>query len=231
VAGFQAIARDITEQRRAQLALQEAEERYALAVRGSKNGIWDWDLRTGRVYYSPRWKEMVGLAPGSPCGTPEAWFSLVHPADIRSLRAELGEFLRQKDQMVFESEHRIQHADGTWRWVLTSGAAVRSPDGHALRIAGSTSDITAGKLVDPLTGLPNRLAAVERLEQLLARQQEDRSRQFALLFMDLDRFKLINDSLGHGQRRPSAARRLPPADGRARSGGPRHGIRGPPRRR
>jgi diguanylate cyclase (GGDEF)-like protein len=64
-------------------------------------------------------------------------------------------------------------------------------------MAGSTSDITAGKLVDPLTGLPNRLAAVDRLDQLLSRQQDDPSRQFALLFMDLDRFKLINDSLGH----------------------------------
>jgi diguanylate cyclase (GGDEF)-like protein/PAS domain S-box-containing protein len=197
VAGFQAIARDITEQRRAQLAQREAEERYALAVRGSNNGIWDWDLRTGWVYYSQRWREMFGLTPMSPYSTPEAWFALVHPNDIRALRAELGQFLRHKHTELFESEHRIQHADGTWRWVLTSGAAVRDADGRALRIAGSTSDITAGKLVDPLTGLPNRLAAVDRLEQLLARQQHDASRPFALLFMDLDRFKLINDSLGH----------------------------------
>ncbi len=197
IAGFQAIARDITEQRRAQLALRDAEERYALAVRGSNNGIWDWDVRTGHVYYSPRWREMFGLGANSPCGTPEAWFDRVHPADIRSLRRELGQFLREPGREVFESEHRIQHADGTWRWVLTSGAAVRAPDGRALRMAGSTSDITAGKLVDPLTGLPNRLAAVDRLDQLLSRQQDDPSRQFALLFMDLDRFKLINDSLGH----------------------------------
>lgn len=197
IAGFQAIAHDITEQRRAKTAQREAEERYALAVRGSNNGIWDWDLRTGVVFYSPRWREMFGLSPSSPCGTPESWLSRVHPGDVRSLRAELGQFLRHSRAELFESEHRIQHADGTWRWVLICGAAVRGPDGQALRIAGSTSDVTAGKLVDPLTGLPNRLAAVERLEQLLARQQEDPARPFALLFMDLDRFKLINDSLGH----------------------------------
>jgi len=197
VVGFQAIARDITEQRRAKLAQREAEERYALAVRGSNSGIWDWDLRTGIVYYSLRWLEMFGLSPADPCETAEAWLSRVHPADARSLRAELDQFCWNSRAELFESEHRIQHADGTWRWVLVSGAAVRGAGGRALRIAGSTSDITAGKLVDPLTGLSNRLAVLERLEQLLARQHDDPSRPFALLFMDLDRFKLINDSLGH----------------------------------
>lgn len=197
VAGFQAIARDITEQRRAKLAQREAEERYALAVRGSNSGIWDWDLRTGKVYYSLRWLEMFGLSPASPCEAAECWLSRVHPADARSLRAELDQFFSNGRAELFESEHRIQHADGTWRWVLVSGAAVRGTAGRALRIAGSTSDITAGKLVDPLTGLSNRLAVLERLEQLLARQHDNPSRAFALLFMDLDRFKLINDSLGH----------------------------------
>lgn len=197
VMGFQVVAEDVTEQRRARRAQQEAEERYALAVRGSKNGIWDWDLRTGIVYYSPRWREMLGIPPGAPCETAEAWLSRVHPGDVRSLRADLNSFLRQDNIELFESEHRIQHGDGTWRWVMTCGAAVRGADGRALRIAGSASDITAGKLVDPLTGLPNRLAALERLEQLLGRQRDDPSRPFALLFMDLDRFKMVNDSLGH----------------------------------
>ena len=91
----------------------------------------------------------------------------------------------------------MQHSDGTWRWVVVCAAAVRGQDGRALRLAGSATDVTAGKLVDPLTGLPNRLAAIERLEQLTARQTEDPSRPFALLFMDLDRFKIVNDSLGH----------------------------------
>jgi len=197
VAGFQAIARDITEQRRAKLAQREAEERYALAVRGSNSGIWDWDLRTGKVYYSHRWLEMFGLSPVNLCETAEVWLSRVHPGDARSLRDELDQFFSNSRAEFFESEHRIQHADGTWRWVLVSGAAVRGAAGRALRFAGSTSDITAGKLVDPLTGLSNRLAVLERLEQLLARQHDDPSRPFALLFMDLDRFKLINDSMGH----------------------------------
>ena len=197
VIGFQVVAEDITERRLARTAQREAEERYALAVRGSKNGIWDWDLRTGTVYYSPRWREMLGIPPGAPCETPEAWLTRVHPGDVRSLQADLNSFLRQDGIEIFESEHRIQHGDGTWRWVMTCGAAVRGADGRALRIAGSASDLTAGKLVDPLTGLPNRLAALERLEQLLGRQREDPNRPFALLFMDLDRFKMVNDSLGH----------------------------------
>jgi diguanylate cyclase (GGDEF)-like protein/PAS domain S-box-containing protein len=197
VIGFQAIAQDITKQRRASIAQREAEERYALAVRGSKNGIWDWDIRTGSVYYSPRWREMFGIPPGAPCDTPEAWFTRVHPGDARALQADLASFRRHGDIELFESEHRIQHADGTWRWVVVCAAAVRGADGRALRLAGSASDVTAGKLVDPLTGLPNRLAAIERLEQLIARQSEDPNRPFALLFMDLDRFKIVNDSLGH----------------------------------
>ena len=197
VIGFHAIAQDITEQRRARIAQREAEERYALAVRGSKNGIWDWDIRTGIVYYSPRWREMFGIPPGAPCDTPEAWFLRVHPGDARALQADLNAFVRYGDIELFESEHRVQHSDGTWRWVVVCAAAVRGPDGRALRLAGSATDVTAGKLVDPLTGLPNRLAAIERLEQLTARQTEDPSRPFALLFMDLDRFKIVNDSLGH----------------------------------
>jgi len=196
VTGFQAIARDITVQKVAERALREAEERYALAVKGSNNGIWDWDLRSGKVYYSERWKQMLGWDESAVGDQLEDWFRWVHPSDARDLRRDLDGYV-EAGEGLFEAEHRMRHADGTWRWVLTCGAAVRSESGVALRVAGSTSDVTDGKLVDALTGLPNRLAIVERLDRLIARRKEDASREFALLFMDLDRFKLINDSLGH----------------------------------
>jgi len=196
VMGYQAIARDITLQKVAERALREAEERFALAVKGSNNGIWDWDLRSGKVYYSERWKQMLGWDEDTVCDRLEDWFRWVHPSDARDLRRDLSAYV-EAGEGLFEAEHRVRHADGTWRWVLTCGAAVRSESGAALRVAGSTSDVTDGKLVDALTGLPNRLAVVERLDRLIARRKEDASREFALLFMDLDRFKLINDSLGH----------------------------------
>jgi diguanylate cyclase (GGDEF)-like protein/PAS domain S-box-containing protein len=194
--GFQAIARDITGKRMAESALREAEERYALAVRGSNNGIWDWDLRTDFVYFAPRWRQMFGVGPEEPCSSIDDWFSRIHPEDLPGIRSTVRSYV-QEGQELFEAEHRMRHADGTWRWILVCGAAVRGPDGRALRIAGSKTDITAGKLADPLTGLPNRLSLLELLECWLDRLREEPARQFAILFLDLDRFKLINDSLGH----------------------------------
>ncbi len=197
VAGFQANARDITDQKRAEQAMQEAQERYALAVKGSNNGIWDWDLRSGEVYFSERWRQMFGIASRVPLHTIEDWLERVHWSDQTAVRAELKNYSEEPKTDLFESEHRMRHEDGSWCWVKICGAAVRGANGHALRIAGSTTDVTEGKLIDPLTGLPNRLAAVDRLEQLVARQKEDATCCFAALFLDLDRFKLVNDSLGH----------------------------------
>lgn len=197
IAGYQAIGRDINEQKIAEQARREAEERYALAVTGSNNGIWDWDTRTGQVYFSNRWKQMFGIADETALTEIESWLSRVHPSDAPHLRANLSHYVSSDTGKLFEQEHRMRHENGTWRWVLTCGAAVRNAEGKALRIAGSTTDITAGKLEDPLTGLPNRLAVVDHVERLMLRQAEDPSRRFAVLFMDIDRFKMINDSMGH----------------------------------
>lgn len=220
--GFQAIARDVTEARLAAQALREAEERFSLAVRGSNNGIWDWDLRSGKIYFSSRWKQMFGLRPNEPCDTPEAWFSRVHAEDAPGLRSLLNGFIEMGHDQ-FDTEVRMKHADGTWRWILISGAAVRGTGGRALRVAGSKTDITTGKLADPLTGLPNRLYLLDLLEAWIWRLREDPTRKFALLFLDLDRFKLVNDSLGHvkgdhlllgvSMRLTAALQTVPKADG------------------
>jgi diguanylate cyclase (GGDEF)-like protein/PAS domain S-box-containing protein len=195
--GFQCIARDVTEQHLAEEALKTAEERYALAVKGSNQGIWDWDCVSGSVYYSDRWKEMLGIATEAKLSALGDWLGRVHPADRNRLKNSLENFVIDRYSDQFEHEHRVRHTDGTWRWVLASGAAVRDSAGKALRVAGSSSDLTSGKLLDPLTGLENRLGIVGRLDQLLERQQEDAERRFGVLFLDLDRFKLINDALGH----------------------------------
>ncbi|MBM4074271.1 MAG: diguanylate cyclase, partial [Planctomycetes bacterium] len=181
--------------RKAQLALKESEERYALAASGSNDGIWDWKLSTNEVYYSPRWRQMLGLDPAGNSNSPDEWIERIHPDDSERAKMELCDHCHGQTPH-FETELRMQHQDGTYRWMLCRGLAVRDASGKALRIAGSLSDITEGKVADALTGLPNRLLFLERLRRAIDKV-EHTDEQFAVLYFDIDNFKLINDSYGH----------------------------------
>lgn len=175
--------------------LRESRERYALAARGSNDGIWDWNLVTGRMYFSPRWISLLGYEPHEITDQAKEWFDRVHPDDADRLTSELSVH-RDGLNIHFHSEHRLRHKDGSFRWVLTRGLAARDQEGKAIRIAGSLTDITEGKVADALTGLPNRLLLTERLSRTMGRAQES-NQGYAVLFLDVDRFKVVNDSLGH----------------------------------
>ncbi|RKQ93058.1 PAS domain S-box-containing protein/diguanylate cyclase (GGDEF)-like protein [Solirubrobacter pauli] len=186
------------------LDLRRSEERYAVAVRATNDGIWDWDLQTARMHYSERWKTLLGYDQFA-SHRPDAWFELVHPDDVERLRHEIDHHLAGASPH-FESEHRIRHADGSWRWVLTRGLATRN-GGAPVRITGSLSDVTERHnaqqrliheaLHDSLTGLPNRTLFLNRLEHCLRQHARQPSLGCAVLYVDLDRFKLVNDSLSH----------------------------------
>ncbi|PYT94168.1 MAG: diguanylate cyclase [Acidobacteria bacterium] len=182
--------------KRAQEALRESEERYALAARGANDGLWDWNIQTGHVYYSPRWKAMLGWHENEIGNGPEEWFNRIHDADRKRVKEEITAH-RNGSTPHFESEHRMLHKDGTFRWMLNRGLAVFGDSGKTLRMAGSQTDITERKVSDPLTGLPNRLLFIDRLGRLIKHAKRRKDALFAILFLDLDGFKMINDSMGH----------------------------------
>jgi len=215
--------------------LAQSEERYALAVRAANDGIWDWNVASGRIYYSPRWYAILGLPDNIDDETSERWLSLVHEEDVDLVRTAIADHLAGQTEYL-QVEHRMWHADGVWRWVLNRGLAIRDEAGVATRMAGSMSDITEQRqaehqlqhdaLHDALTGLPNRALFMDRLSQLLQRARRDPGTRGAVLFMDMDRFKLVNDSFSHSvgdQFLVAIARRiagvLRPGDTIARLGG------------
>ena len=181
--------------KRAEDRVRESEERYALAAAGSNDGLWDWNVQTNDVYFSPRWKAILGHADEEVGSKIDDWFSRVHPDDRQRVRRDVESHLAGLTE-YFECEHRIRSRSGAYLWVLVRGLATRDADEMAVRMAGSMADITAGKVVDPLTGLPNRLMLADRLERTFQHTRRHAGTQFAVLFLDLDGFKVINDSIG-----------------------------------
>jgi diguanylate cyclase (GGDEF)-like protein/PAS domain S-box-containing protein len=184
------------ERKVAEDALRESEERYALAAHGANDGLWDWKLGTNEIYLSPRWTRMLGYSDDEIWSDPEEWFSRIHPADRERVRAQLAAHC-QGSTPEFTSEYRIRHKNGAYIWMLSRGIAVRDQDGVAIRIAGSQTDITEGKIADPLTELPNRIYFMDKIESAFTAKGNPGASPFAVLFLDLDRFKVVNDSLGH----------------------------------
>jgi len=197
---------DVTEQARVDHAVRVDAGRFALIAASGNDGFWELDERARRVFVSARLREILGLPAGEDHVTRDAWFERVHSGDVPAVRKAIESVVHGRPERI-DFECRMRHEDGSYRRVLARAHAMRDGGGRVVRVAGTLTDITESAIArekietagtrDPLTGLLNRAAFVIRLGQRLDDYKARRSGRFAALYLDLDRFKIVNDSLGH----------------------------------
>jgi PAS domain S-box-containing protein len=162
ILGFLAVHEDISSRKKSEESLRKSQEQYALAAEGANDGLWDWDIQTNEIYYSPRWKSMVGYEENELTKGFEDWENLIHPDDHDYAVTALNNYLEGKAD-TYDIEIRLHHKDGTWRWIRDRGKALRDADGKAIRMAGSHSDVTERKLAEE---------AIRRRNEYLAASSE-----------------------------------------------------------
>ena len=207
------IVHDVTEKNLAQHALADSEFRWKFAIEGAGDGLWDWNVPQSTVFFSARWKEMLGFTRDEVgCGLDE-WSRRVHPDDLARTKADLQAHLDGQTPNYL-NKHRMCCKDGSWKWILDRGLVVgRDATGKPWRVIGTHTDINAAHqaetdrdvlqeqirqlaFTDPLTRLPNRRLLDDRLGQAMTASK--RNGQYgALMFLDLDNFKTVNDTHGH----------------------------------
>lgn len=213
------VVHDVTEYRRLLAELESTEERWRLALQGSGAGVWDWHVAEDRITLSSTWRNILGYGSDEVESAYVEWEKRIHPDDKPAVMRGIEALLR-KQSRSYQSEHRLQHANGTWVWVHSHAMAVYNQLGKLERLVGTITDVSHRKQAeetiwrqantDSLTNLPNRNHFTRALQDTV-QEASDKATGFALLLVDLDRFKEVNDSMGHsaGDRLlQEAARRL-----------------------
>ena len=203
---FHIVISDISERRLAEQRLVESEFRWKFAIEGSGDGLWDWNVPQSTVFFSPRWKEMLGFSRDEIGSGLDEWSKRIHPDDLARVMVDVQAHLDGTTPQ-YTNEHRVSCKDGSYKWILDRGLVVeRDTACKPVRVIGTHSDISDRKIMeekvrqlafhDPLTNLPNRRLLADRLMQAMGANK--RSGCYgAVLFLDLDNFKPLNDAHGH----------------------------------
>jgi len=181
-------------------ANKSEQERFALAVAGSSDGIWDWLIKNDQLYFSPRCLELLGLERDAPLQHMDDWVALLHRDDADAFQLSLRNHL-EGISLAFQMECRIQHTNMTYRWFLIRGTSLRNEYGKAWRVAGSISDISERKLTDAMTGLPNRIVLYDRINQSIIKTRRRGGAgatggSFGIILMQIDRYETMREAYG-----------------------------------
>jgi diguanylate cyclase (GGDEF)-like protein len=176
--------------------------------RRDTEGLWDWNLESDRIHYSPQWIALAGCDDHQVGNTPQEWFQRVHPHDRQQLSHDIG--TARADASEFELRYRLRHENGTYRWMCCRGVIIRNETGDAIRMTGTQTDVTVETVTDPVTGLPNRLLLVDRLNRSIHRARRYDAFHFALLVLNLDGPRAVRADRGYFSEDvlTAAARRL-----------------------
>jgi diguanylate cyclase (GGDEF)-like protein/PAS domain S-box-containing protein len=200
-----AISRDIGERIGAEEALRKSNERFNLAVRATNDVIWDWDIATDELWWNDNLTKAFGYRRDDLDRTRKSWYDLIHPEDRDRVVNDLHRLLELGGES-WSDKYRLRRADGSYAFIFDRGHVIRDASDKAVRMIGAKADVTARKEAeerlsymaqfDTLTGLPNRHLFRDRLAQTLAQAQRN-NQLVGVMYLDLDRFKVINDTFGH----------------------------------